>query len=217
MRLQELFQLLESLEFSARVNIASDPRVFRMVVRAEAPYRELVEKLSSSEDAQFEVAERTLKLADVLFDEGYEHPHDAAIATYLLALEATNSKLARSTAQTIRDLPRGWWSRIVSEHLIREGSNPARSSNACRLMVSFASSFADMRDLIDALDSATRVIAASGYLIPQLTEERHLFHGLIQTSDPVMEKYSERVAAFGPSVLEDSDDTSHRDAQAAFA
>jgi hypothetical protein len=118
---------VESLAFSARVNIASDFRTFLRAVAAEEAMSSLALLIKDPETA-FRLMKRTLALVEQRFDYRYEHPRDSAIATYLLLLAARWPQLAGITAEAAASVPRTWWAaqvarEILERHHLQTSSN----------------------------------------------------------------------------------------------
>ena len=109
----ELFERIEGPRFSARVNIASDLKTFLRAVREEAETRELQELMGAPEVRQG-VYERAAGLAQSPHDPHHEHPHDVAVAAYLLSLSMKDEDLARRAASHVAATGPWWW----ADHVI---------------------------------------------------------------------------------------------------
>jgi hypothetical protein len=113
MPLAELFERIEGPRFSARVNIASDLKTFLRAVDDQAETRELEERLAAPEVRQA-VCDRAASLARAPHDPHHEHPHDVAVATYILLLSMKDEDLARQAASHVPATGPWWW----ADHVI---------------------------------------------------------------------------------------------------
>src|SRR4051794_31120271 len=80
--LNDLLNRIDGLEFSARLNIASDLKSFRYTLNAQPEFMELASRLD--EDAAA-VQSHASELEASPSDPRFEHPFDAAVATYMTA------------------------------------------------------------------------------------------------------------------------------------
>jgi hypothetical protein len=110
----ELFGIIESPEFSATLNLASDFATFVGILGSEKAVCDLGD-LMRDEAGRLAVCQRTLALAADEGQEGYEHPWDSALAAYLWLLADKDSQLANLAATRIAESPRCWWARKMSE------------------------------------------------------------------------------------------------------
>ena len=104
----ELFETVESLHFSARVNLASDTKAFIRLASAQPEFLQLREGMND-EPSRRRVVDRALSLTRQPFDIKYENPHDAAVATYLFALSMSDEMLAHEVVKGIVSNNTGWW------------------------------------------------------------------------------------------------------------
>jgi hypothetical protein len=116
-KLEDFFTALESHEFSAIVNLASDFQTFVDILAAEKPVQDLAVEVRSPE-ARSAVCERALTLAKDQGDGEHEHPWDSALAVYLWLLADKDASLARKLAATIAEAPRCWWARMMAERIL---------------------------------------------------------------------------------------------------
>jgi hypothetical protein len=91
--LDDLFQTIESHEFSALVNLASSFKTFLGILSAESPMKELAQQMHRPE-VRTAVGERALALVTDVGEGGYEHPWDSALAAYLWLLADADAALA---------------------------------------------------------------------------------------------------------------------------
>jgi hypothetical protein len=106
--LRELFDKIESHRFAAMVDMASDLKTFRCVADAQPEFQELLERLRDRAAADAACA-RAQRLAMTPRDPSYRHPHDAAVATYILALIFWQEELAREAGAYVARTDGWWW------------------------------------------------------------------------------------------------------------
>ena len=104
----ELFEKVESLHFSARVNLASDTKAFIRLASTQPEFLQLREGMDD-ESSRRRVVDRALFLSRQPFDIKYENPYDAAVATYLFALSMSDEMLAHEVVKGIVSNNTGWW------------------------------------------------------------------------------------------------------------
>jgi hypothetical protein len=114
---EQLFQTIESHEFAATVNLASDFKTFVRILESEKPVQELAREIQSTKEREA-VWARIRTLVQDQGEEGYEHPWDAALAAYLWLLANTDARLANLAAATIAAAPRCWWARNMAEAIL---------------------------------------------------------------------------------------------------
>jgi hypothetical protein len=126
-RLESLFKALESPEFAALVNRASDWKTFARILGSEKAARDLAGEMSDAE-VRGAVCARMLALVANPGEEGADHPWDSALAAYLWLLANKDAPLARSAAATVAEAPRCWWARKVADRVLspREDRPPPR-------------------------------------------------------------------------------------------
>ena len=109
---------IENDAYSARVNVASDFRTFLRAVIAEKATVELI-RLIREQRTAFRLVGRTLQLARQRVDYRYEHPRDAAIATYVWLLAGRDPLLARIAAEAAEAVPKLWWASQVADVVLQ--------------------------------------------------------------------------------------------------
>lgn len=129
--LGDLFSEIETPQFDARVNLASDVRVFLRILRADQAVTELVSSMRSSQAAASDVVERVNRLALVEGEDGFAHPADSAIATYVATLYWVGSPWAGTIARVVGSLPDAGWSGAVARVVGRDRSTN-QSTNASK-------------------------------------------------------------------------------------
>jgi hypothetical protein len=121
-RVESLFKVIESHEFAAIVNLASDWKTFARILGSEKAVQDLAGEMSDA-GVWEAVCERVLALVPDHGEEGCEHPRDAALAAYLWLLAAKDAPLARSAAAKIAEAPRCWWARKAAERVLSAGKD----------------------------------------------------------------------------------------------
>jgi hypothetical protein len=127
-KLQELFTAMESHEFSAIVNLASDFKTFVRILASEKPVQDLAEEMREAK-VRAAVSERALALVKDQGEEGYEHPWDSALAAYLWLLADKDPELAKVAAATIAQAPRCWWARKLAEKVLSPERFPSSAGS----------------------------------------------------------------------------------------
>jgi hypothetical protein len=115
-RLPDVLGQIESHDFSALLDVASDLKSFHQAVNARPEFHDLLEHLKNKESADA-VCDRAHELARWPIDPRDEHPYDAAVATYLLALSMWQEGLAREVAQVVAQSQSWWWADRVASDL----------------------------------------------------------------------------------------------------
>jgi hypothetical protein len=129
-RVEDLLKAIESHEFAAVLNLASDLRTFLRILGSEKAVQDLAAAMGKGE-VRGAVAERILTLLKRPGDEGNEHPRDSALAAYLSLLSSTDTRLAKQVAEQIAAVPRCWWARKIAEGLLA-GENEGGPGQAVR-------------------------------------------------------------------------------------
>lgn len=112
--LDELFSIVESPEYSNRLNLASGTAQFVRLLEGDETVRRLVERMDSEPAELGVLLKRIVVLAQRPIDPAYEHPADAALASYLWILSLGSPTTARLAAAVVRDMADGWWMRKIA-------------------------------------------------------------------------------------------------------
>jgi hypothetical protein len=125
--LADLFERIEGARFSARVNIASDLKTFLRAVAEQSETQELQEQMAAQE-VRDAVCDRAAHLTGAPHDPHFEHPHDVAVATYILLLSTKEENLALRAASHLAQTGPWWWaSHILDRNSGVSGSGPRPS------------------------------------------------------------------------------------------
>jgi hypothetical protein len=111
------FDYVESLEFSARINVCSGFKCVVNSFRDDEIIQKLIAGMSDWRN-QLSVFERVqlVLLKDSGGDE-YEHQHDTAMAAYLYVLGQCNMALATLCCNLVLDIDRIFWARKMAWEL----------------------------------------------------------------------------------------------------
>lgn len=113
-RFNAIYQDIESLTFSARVNIASGLGVFIETIESDPIYGLLVRSVKGTFSGADPVLERIEMLTSKEFDHKYENPCDAALSAYAWALNAVDREAGIEAAQLIIDVPHTFWAHQIA-------------------------------------------------------------------------------------------------------
>lgn len=107
---------LETLEFNAKLNIASSLRVAVNVLEQDENVQVLIKEADSY--LQAEIALTLLQCLDAKIELDQEHPHDSSMAAYLYILSKTNLGMAILCAIHVKQGRSCFWSKKFADQLI---------------------------------------------------------------------------------------------------
>jgi hypothetical protein len=110
---------IESPEYAARVNLASDYNTFVKGVRLERTTPELAAQIRD-QGVGLKLVSRVTRMASQKVDHRYEHPCDAPMAAYIWLLAGTQPALAKIAANAAICVARSWWANRVAEVVLRD-------------------------------------------------------------------------------------------------
>jgi hypothetical protein len=116
MTLAEAITAIETHEFAARLGAASDWASLLTALESAEPVVDLLRDTSNAR----RVAERVIDLAAREIDPRYEHPLDAALTAYLVALSRMDRDLAELAATVVLRIPQLWWASKVARQTLLE-------------------------------------------------------------------------------------------------
>lgn len=122
MELTTITDKMESLEFSARLGIASGFGTFLDILTESQPFKDLQIFLEQGEDAERQLLAHIKQLGSTPIDERYENPNDTALAAYLWALRDTLQ--IGLAVLLLRDTPNLGWARKATEILSHQFDCP---------------------------------------------------------------------------------------------
>ncbi len=115
--MRELFSSIESHEFSAHVNVASDLKTFLQAATQQKPTKDLLELLDDPVN-HLNLFNQIMDLVRVRTDPRYQHPWDTPLAIYVWALSLKNLELANLAAESVNQLSQTWWAARISRNLL---------------------------------------------------------------------------------------------------
>jgi hypothetical protein len=118
--MEKLMLQIESYEFAALLNIASDFKVFWRAAYREEVTKELIQQLLDSPKNIWLVFKRTVDLSQQEIDPQYENPWDTALAVYLWALSMVNLEVAQTAAGFVINTENGWWAKKFANTLLQK-------------------------------------------------------------------------------------------------
>jgi hypothetical protein len=141
----EAMEKIEGLRFSALTNLASDFGTFLRIV-LDQPEVQSLQKEMQAPDVRKTVCERTIELARADVDPAYEHPADAALATYIWLLSGVDDKLAKLAADAVSECSAVWWARKAAEKVLASDRVQPSSSPTQRVLAGPPPNGADTTD-----------------------------------------------------------------------
>lgn len=108
---------IESTRYSIQVNLASDLRTFLRAVERHPSVQALLGAPLSPDDLAA-ISGRARNLIASEANDVYEHPADAAVATYLLILSRCSPEKACALADEFAVDDKWWWARKVVERML---------------------------------------------------------------------------------------------------
>ena len=133
MPLKNIFDSIESLQFAARINIASTVDDFLTILVNDPDYMALVDYLQAQPDHAEHILERIRYISSLQIDYTYANRLDVALCAYDWALTAlvddqNTYALARIGAELITAAPSVWWSRKIVSKVLSKLSASDNSS-----------------------------------------------------------------------------------------
>jgi hypothetical protein len=113
----DLFERIESHQFSALVNVASGFKQFVKAVNTQDEVQRLRDA-AMSPAASAAISARVEHLVEQISDTSFENPRDVALAVYLLALRGSHAPSLFPAAQRVLALPNCWWARQIADEIL---------------------------------------------------------------------------------------------------
>jgi hypothetical protein len=120
MKLQELFDQIEALQFEVKLGVLSGFESFYSALVTDALVNQLIGEVENSFENKEILYHRFLDLLKANDQPDYAHPHDAALAAYLLALKSSEPGLGLAAALQAKTTAQLWWTRKLAEQLLSE-------------------------------------------------------------------------------------------------
>jgi hypothetical protein len=118
MRVHNLFEHIETLEFSLDLSVLSGFKSVLLTLEHDETVQQLVGELQhSSENTQL-VFQRILDVLSRYNQPEYVQFSDEALIAYLYVLNQVDSNLAQQAAERIRQTPGLWWARRLAKHIL---------------------------------------------------------------------------------------------------
>jgi hypothetical protein len=115
--LREALNNVESGAFAVRMNAASDLATFQRRSAREPAVLTLASCVLDRR-AALTVLHAALQLTGERGDFRFEHPHDTALAVYVLVLAGAHPELARVLAEHALSVPRLWWAQRIARTIL---------------------------------------------------------------------------------------------------
>ena len=109
----QAFKDIESIDFTARVNIASDLRTFMSAVAAEESVKLVLDDMHQDANIDY-VIKRMQYFRDSDFDEDYANPRDTAMAVYGWLIVQAKPELTQLINTLLQSLRNTWWTMQLS-------------------------------------------------------------------------------------------------------
>lgn len=120
MNISEAMREVESHQFAARLNLASDLKTFLRAAKMEEGVTTLLEEMTSP-DKRAGVLSRIVRISQNRVDRRYENPWDVSLAVYFWILTFTDLEFAKVAAQSIEHTGNCWWARQIADQLLSAG------------------------------------------------------------------------------------------------
>ena len=137
MTFEEALHDIESHEFAAHVNLASDLATFLRIANDHESVRTLLSGIVSI-DRQKHLLSEVLRLSRLEVDIRYENPWDSALAVFLWVLSLRSPRLAPVAAEATIQTRQCWWALRVAHGILRESLLQSTQASERHHVVSFA-------------------------------------------------------------------------------
>ena len=118
MNCTEVFTLIESPEFDARLSMYSSTRAFFRAMAEEQIVMDLQRQIHESGELQEEVLDRIYDLAALEIDPLYENPKDKSLAALLWVIRGTSPDLIKVAAHYAIRAPKCWYARKLAQNIL---------------------------------------------------------------------------------------------------
>jgi hypothetical protein len=129
MTISEAMNEIESYEFAARLNVASDLRTFLRAAQTEPSVNDLLQELDSPEK-RLAVLSKVFELSQRQIDLSYENPWDSSLAIYVWSMSLKDLGLAKAAAETAIQAPQCWWAVKLSRKILLTQESPMPSASS---------------------------------------------------------------------------------------
>ena len=122
--ISDLFELVESHEMAARVNLASSVESALRILLREDAVVELLTISRHTDDALYTVLMRVMDLTRRSSDVRFENPYDAALLAYTVVIGECSEDLSLIAASAICHVPNLWWAASIARKNIENSTVP---------------------------------------------------------------------------------------------
>jgi hypothetical protein len=120
MTLNEMFDIVESNELSARINVASGFASALAIARTQPAVRELAKEIGSNQALGETVLRRVLDVVGRASDIRYEHRYDTALMIYTLLLSEWSEAFGSAAAALVSHVPNLWWASTLAAKILEQ-------------------------------------------------------------------------------------------------
>lgn len=117
MSLNEIMKEIESHEFSAYLNVASDFKTLLRIAEKQEAVLDLLDELDFYEARQI-ILTRIIALSRIEIDPRYENPWDIPLTIYIWLLSLKDFDLANAAAEILAHLHQSWWAMRISRYIL---------------------------------------------------------------------------------------------------
>lgn len=117
MNFKQALAEIESDNFAAKVNLASDFNTFLRIAEDQDAIQFALQELDSKNE-QLDVYLRIYEISKQTVDIRYENPWDTALTIYVWLLSMKNPDLAFSASKIVSQIGQCWWAEKLSRHVI---------------------------------------------------------------------------------------------------
>ncbi len=118
MSFEEAIREVESFEFSARVNIASDFRTFLRAVSEQPAFHALFAELGRLDNG-LRLITHVIEIARRPVNPDYENPWDTALTVFLWLISQRAPSFADLAAEAVSQAQQCWWATLLSQHMLK--------------------------------------------------------------------------------------------------
>ena len=107
---------LESIDFAASVNVASDLTIFLKAIASEDLVIEVLHEVQEKPTQINQLYRRMRHFTELAYDERYAHRYDVAMATYGWVIATARPRFEGLISDLLFVLNNSWWSGMLAEH-----------------------------------------------------------------------------------------------------
>src|SRR5574341_879695 len=125
MKLSDLFEQIETLEFSLNLSVLSGFKSVLFTLERDETVQRLTTTLQNSPENVHQVFQRLLMVLSNRDHSDYILFSDEALTTYLYALHQVDIELANQAAEQVSKASGLWWARRLANHILQV-TDPAK-------------------------------------------------------------------------------------------